>query len=369
MAVADYTASASTLSDGTGSFAEPPYGDAFTTTATQFTHSGGMIQRSGAGWGSFTWGTSVGPDTIAGFHVGATGESEFEVRGKDIASANWDAYSLYWDGSTSWELYRTINGSTTSLATGSHSVAVGDTIWFMAIGSGSSVELAAAIARSGTVYADFISTTDSTSLRLTNSGFIGAWANGTTFKIDTLYGATAVATSSGSTIGMSATVNAATSMAATGMVSTRGLSGAVNASTSMAASGMVASKGLGATVNASTSMAASGMVASKQLTGSVAAETSMSASMGVAGTVALDGSVAAATTMIASMRVALALTGAVAAESVFTASTLSGIATTGLVLTPVTDPGGLTLTPYSDPGGLVLTPYSDPGGLTLTPVT
>lgn len=193
MAVADYVASATLLSDGSGSFTEPPYGNAFSTTTDQFTHSAGLIQRTGAGWGSFTWDALFGPDTIAGFKVGAVGEMELEVRGADIAGANWDAYSIYFDGSTGWEIYRTINGTASAaLDTATQSLSVGDTIWAVALGAGATVDVAVAIETSGVVGADFLSYSDTDASRLVAAGYIGAWANGTSFGIDELYGGDAV---------------------------------------------------------------------------------------------------------------------------------------------------------------------------------
>lgn len=190
MAVADYVASASLLSDGSGSFTEPPYGNAFSTTTDQFTHSAGMIQRTGAGWGSFSWGTTFTADQIAGFKLGAAGECELEIRGKDVGGATWDAYSLYWDGSTAWEIYRTINGTASAaLASATQAWSAGETLWIVTIGSGASVEIAAAIDGG----ADFITYTDTNAARLVGSGVIGAWANGTTFKIDELWGGDAEA--------------------------------------------------------------------------------------------------------------------------------------------------------------------------------
>lgn len=198
MAVADYVASASLLSDGSGSFTEPPYGDAFSTTTNQFTHSAGMIQRTGAGWGSFSWGTTFTADQIAGFKLGAAGECELEIRGKDVGGANWDAYSLYWNGTTGWEIYRTINGTpSAALATATQAWSVGETLWIITIGSGASVEIAAAIENGGGVGADFITYTDTDAARITTSGVPGAWANGTSFKIDEFYGGDAEAAGGG----------------------------------------------------------------------------------------------------------------------------------------------------------------------------
>ena len=199
MAVADYVASASLLSDGSGTFAEPPYGDAFSTTATQFTHSAGMILRSGSGWGSFSWGTSFTADQIGGFVFGQAGEMELEIRGKDVGGANWDAYSFYFDGTNAWEIYRTVNGSASAaLATATQAATVGDTVWILALGTGATVTVAAAIDTGSGVGADFITYDDTNAARLVNAGVIGAWANGTSFKIDELWGGDAALAGGGS---------------------------------------------------------------------------------------------------------------------------------------------------------------------------
>lgn len=390
MAVADYTDSASTLSDGSGSFttgAGGYYNGAFSTASVQFTHSSGNIQRSGAGWGSCAWNTQFGPDAIVGVRIAALGEFELELRGKDMASSNWDAYGLYYDNASGWEMYRTINSTNSTLTTATQSLAVSDTFAFVAIGSGASVSLAGAINWGS----DFISTTDSTSLRLTNSGYVGIWANGTTPKFDVFYGGDAVASGGGSTVSMSAAVAAVSAFTASQMVSTRGVSATVAAVSQMAATGMVSSKQLAAAIAAVSSFSGTTMVSQKQLQAAISAVSAMSATtLEIGGQVSLEAVVAATSAMAASGMVsAKALAAGVAATSAFMASgmastyrlsadvqavssviasTLAGIATGELTLTPISG-GTLVLTAASDPGGLVLTPYSDPGGLTLTPVS
>lgn len=200
MAVSGYSDSLDLLSDGSGSFTAPPYyNGAFSTGSIQFLHSSGNIQRTGTGWGSFAWGTQFGPDSILGVLVAQAGEMELEIRGKDMGGANWDAYSLYYDNSGGWELYRTVNGSpSAALATASSvTPAVGDMIAFMALGSGATVSIAAAIKSGGSWGADFLTYDDTNAARLVNSGYIGAWANGTTFKINELYGGDASPNSGG----------------------------------------------------------------------------------------------------------------------------------------------------------------------------
>ncbi len=200
MAVSDYSDSLDLLSDGSGSFSAPPYyNGAFSTGSIQFTHSSGQIQRASSGWGSFAWGTQFGPDSILGALIGQVGEMELEIRGKDMGSGStWDAYSLYFNGTTGWELYRTINGSpSAALATATQSLSAGDLLAFLALGSGATVSLAAAIKSGGSWGADFLTYSDTNAARLVNSGYIGAWANGTTFKIDELYGGDAAPNSGG----------------------------------------------------------------------------------------------------------------------------------------------------------------------------
>lgn len=393
MAVSDYTDSASLLSDGSGSFTAPPYyNGAWSTGSIQYTHSSGQIQRSSAGWGSFAWGTQYGPDTVAVYDVTQWGECDFVMRGKDMGGSNWDAYDAYYSGSGSWELYRVINATASSaLDTASLTPSASDWIGMVAIGSGSSVDIATAQYTAGAWGADFMSATDSTSLRLVNSGYLGAWANGTTMKLDNLYGGDAVASGGGSTVSMSAAVNAVSALAASKMISTRGVSAAVAAATAFQASGMIADKHLAAAAAAASGFQASGMVSEKQLQAAVAAMSSVTAStlsiggqvslgavvnatsgMAASGMIATKGLVAAvaATSGFEAARIASSykLSAEVAAVSSLIADTLKGIATGELTLTPITD-GVLVLTATSDPGGLTLVPYSDPGGLTLTPVT
>lgn len=190
MAVADYVASASLLSDGSGSFTAPPYyNGAWSTGTIQYTHSSGQIQRSSSNWGSFAWGTQYGPDTIAIYEISAWGECDFVIRGKDLGGSNWDAYDVYYNGSGGWELFRVINAtSSAALDTASFTPSAGDRIGFVAIGSGASVELAVARYTAGAWGADFMTYTDTNAARLVNSGYLGAWANGTTMKIDNLWG-------------------------------------------------------------------------------------------------------------------------------------------------------------------------------------
>lgn len=198
MAVSDYVASASLLSDGSGSFTAPPYHTVqFSTATVQFTHNGGEIERSGAGWGSCAWGTQFGPNAIVGVKIGTLGEFELELRGKDMGGSGWDAYGLYYDNAGGWEMYRTIDATATTLDTGSVTLAAGDVLWWLALGSGATVDLAAAVESGGSVGADFATYADTNAARLVNSGYIGIWANGTTFGADELYGGDAVYTPPG----------------------------------------------------------------------------------------------------------------------------------------------------------------------------
>lgn len=200
MAVADYVASATLLSDGSGSFTAPPYyNGAWSTGSIQYTHSSGQIQRSSTGWGSFAWGTQYGPDVIAIYEISAWGECDFVIRGKDLGGSNWDAYDLYYSGSGSFELYRVINAAGGSvLASASLTPSAGDKIGFIAIGSGATVEVAAARYTGGAWGADFLTYSDTNAARLVNSGYIGAWANGTTMKIDSFSGGDASLSGGGS---------------------------------------------------------------------------------------------------------------------------------------------------------------------------
>lgn len=196
MAVSSYVASASLLSDGSGSFSSPPYyNGGFSTGSIQFTHNGGEIERSGTGWGSMAWDAIFGPDSIIGVKIGSLGEFELEIRGTDLGGSNWDAYGLYIDGAGGFELYRTVNATATTLATGSVSVSPGDIVWFVGIDGTGSVELAAAVETGGVVGGDFVTYSDTSGSRLTASGRVGVWANGTAFGADEFYGGTAVAAS------------------------------------------------------------------------------------------------------------------------------------------------------------------------------
>ena len=190
MPVSSNAASASLLSDGSGSFATPPYyNGSFSGASVQFLHNSGNIERTGSGWGSFAWDTTFGPDCILIVKVGAIGEMELEIRGQQIGnSGTWDAYSLYYDNAGGWQLYRTINGTPSSALATASSVTpgVGDLIGFEAIGSGSSVVLAAARYTGGAWGSDFLTYTDTDGSRITSAGYVGAWANGTAFKIDEL---------------------------------------------------------------------------------------------------------------------------------------------------------------------------------------
>lgn len=200
MAVSDYVASASLFSDGSGSFTTGVggyYNGAFSTSSVQFTHTGGLINRSGSGWGSCAWNTQYGPDSIVIVTIGATGEFELELRGKDMASSNWDAYGLYVDNAGGFEVYRTINASATTLTTGSVTLGVGDKIAFMALGSGATVTLSAAKYTAGAWGADLFSYGDTNAARLVNSGYIGIWANGTSFGADDFSGGTAALSGGG----------------------------------------------------------------------------------------------------------------------------------------------------------------------------
>lgn len=192
--VATYAGSESLLSDGSGSFSAPPYyNGAWSTGSIQYTHSAGQIIRNGAGWGSFAWGTQFGPDVIAVYEISAWGECDFVIRGKDLGGSNWDAYDLYYSGSGTFELYRVVNAVASSvLDSASVTPSAGDKIGFVAIGSGASVEIAAAIYSGGAWGPDIIRYTDTNAARLVNSGYIGAWANGTTMQIDSLSGGDAV---------------------------------------------------------------------------------------------------------------------------------------------------------------------------------
>lgn len=392
---ADYTDSASLLSDGSGSFTAPPYyNGAFSTSSIQFTHSSGNIQRSTSGWGSFAWGTTYGASgVVALYRIAQYGEGDLIVRGSDLGSSNWDGYDWYTDGGGGWEFYRAINaGGFTALDTATGvTPSASNWIGCVAIPNGSTIECASAIDTGSGFGANFIDYTDSTSIRLTGAGYIGAWANGTTLKFDELWGGDAVAASSGSTVAMSAAVNAVSALAASQMVSTRGVSAAVAAASAFQAAGMVADKHLAAAAAAVSGFQASGMVSQKQLQAAIAAMTSVTAStLSIGGQVSLEAVINATTGLAASGMVASkGLVAAVAATSGFEAAriassyklsaevsavssllatTLLGIATGELTLTPITD-GVLVLVPASDPGGLSLTPTSDPGGLTLIPIT
>ncbi len=199
MPVSTNWASATLLSDGSGTFASPPYyNGSFSGATIQYEHNAGVIRRTGAGWGSCAWDAEFGPDSIMGVKVGAIGEMELEIRGVGLGSSStWDAYSAYYAGAGNWTLYRTVNGSTTSLTTASGvTPGAGDLIGFEAVGSGSSVAIALARYTGGAWGADFITYSDTNAARLVAAGRIGSWANGQTFTIDELYGGTIAAASS-----------------------------------------------------------------------------------------------------------------------------------------------------------------------------
>lgn len=193
MAFVDYLSYATLLDSGVRANEGPPpsaswASNAFSAGTSQLQIVSNAIKRGGAGYGSGAWGTQLGPDVIYYVTLSTLGDIELEIRGKDLGSGStWDAYSLFYENAThTFTLYRTTNGSASSLATStSKTLSAGDKLGLMAIGS----NLTSAVYQSG-AWSDHLTASDAT---YGSSGYVGFWLNGTTPAVNDMYGGTITA--------------------------------------------------------------------------------------------------------------------------------------------------------------------------------
>lgn len=202
MAFSTYVGQVALLDDFNRANTGPPPGPSWaagsaTSGTSQLQTVSNQCKRGGAGFGSAVWGSNLGADCLAYVTVITPGDVAIDIRAQQTGAATYDSYELnYTLATTRYDLYRLDNNTPTSLAnTTAVTLTANDKIGIMALGT----VLTAAYWRGGTWTDLFTYDTVGDGTKLSASGPVVLWANGTTPIFDDLFGGaiTAVGSSAG----------------------------------------------------------------------------------------------------------------------------------------------------------------------------